>query len=375
MTPRQRYDTVKWFMNLVCRQFTAGLVLIAWGAATAWAGQPGEFDRRKAPPKKVATVDFTERGAAVTGTNAPGAVALPAPTLGGLDQAVRKPFEIFKTDDALNGAFTPPRRLPPTLPKSKHARQLEERKKNWAFSTPEEIYGLPTPEELMDLPEFGPDGELKKPKTTFERYLDRMDQSRATSATNQAGSNPGPDWMRPGEREDKAAADTAEKSPAAADGEETSLLTAESKRTPAFDYVKPLGDPNSAISYGDGTFNFSSSGSLEKPAVVRDTARDLRMQEFKQKLLDPRSATVSSWNVSAPTPLASPASVAPFSSGLSAGSLYAPRPISPPTALPSVAPAAPVASYFTPALTPAPAAAAPRQPVAPTSFELPKRKY
>ena len=50
-----------------------------------------------------------------------------------------------------------------------NAEAKREREKNWVFSTEEEIFGLPTAEEMLDLPEFGPNGELKAPKTRLER--------------------------------------------------------------------------------------------------------------------------------------------------------------------------------------------------------------
>lgn len=378
MTRLWCYNTIDSFMNLVCRQFVVGMALFFGVAAAVRAGQASEFERRKAPPKQVAPINFTEPTAAAAGTNAPGRLPTPKASPGDLDTAVRKPFELFGADDSMGGVYASPVRRPPPVIKSKQAKMAEERRKNWAFSTPEEIYGLPTAEEMLDLPQFTREGELKKPMTTFERYLERMEKSRAPGATNQAGADALPSWLRQGEGDDKTTFGADEREPEGRAAESKSLLSTtgnEPKRTGAFDYVKPLGDPNSTITgnLGDGSFNFSG-GEFSEP-VVRDTARDLRMQEFKQKMLDPRASSPSTWNVSAPTPLASPATVTPFSSVIS-GSPYAARPAAPPLALPVSTPLASSPGYFSPTLTPAPVASTPAPYKVPTtSFELPKRKY
>lgn len=362
-------------MNLFFQSYAMVFALAGWGAATLCAGDSQEFVRRKAPPKRATGVSFAEPDAPRVNTNTPTST-LPQPTLGTLDQSIRKPFEIFKSEDSFNGVLSAPIRRPPQpVVKNKRAEEMKERKKNWVFSTPEEMYGLQTPEEMLDVPEFGPDGEMKMHKTTFERYLDRLEKKRVANSTNQAGSDQLPSWMKPGEREDKHGRTTEEAKPAAESSSGNSLLSSlatETKHSAGFDSGSPLGGGAATTGErGDGLFNFSSSA--DKP-LVKDTAREARMQEFKQ-MLDSRSVAGSTWGASPPAPLASPATVTPFVSGSYGVNSFDARPVSRPPSLPSMSPVATAPSYFAPSVNPYPTAPTTRTPVPSSSFELPKRKY
>lgn len=343
-----------------------GLALVILGAGTLCAADSKEFVRRKAPPKKTTGLTFAEPDAPRVNTNVPN-ITTPKPGLDALDDTIRKPFEIFKVEDSLNGVFAPPVRRPPPPPmvKNKRAEAKRERQKNWVFTTEEEIYGLPTAEEIMDLPEFGPDGELKKPRTSLERYLERLENRNSASSTNQAGSDKLPPWMKAGEPDDKTGEGPDGRKSADGPGQSTSVLsslTTESKRSAGFDFDTTAGNAAAAAAGSGraGWFSFSSSGTSDKPAA-RDAASEERMQKFKQ-MLEPRSLAGPSW------------SVTPFASGAYGGSYFDSRPVSRPFTLPSVTPVAATPSYFTPSI-PLMTPPVTRTPMPSSSFELPKRKY
>jgi hypothetical protein len=60
--------------------------------------------------------------------------------------------------------------------------QILEERRNWTLMTPQEIFGVTTPEEIMGLPKHNAAGEEIK-TTQVERWLARQEQSR-NSATN-----------------------------------------------------------------------------------------------------------------------------------------------------------------------------------------------
>jgi len=72
-------------------------------------------------------------------------------------------------------------------PISKKAQMLEERRKNWAFMTPEELMGVTTPEEMANPAGDGKDGDQKKPLSLIEQYYQRQEHpEKLTSKSDQA---------------------------------------------------------------------------------------------------------------------------------------------------------------------------------------------
>lgn len=360
-------------MSLVFPKFAPVRYLAALGLAamaSANAQQP-------ASPQG-SGIRFTEPEAPVTSTNLtqPGPKK---PTFGGLDRTVRKPFEFFNSEDSFSGVLAPPPRRV-TLPalNSRRAKELLDRQKNWVFNTPEEMYGIKSPEEMMNVREFGPDGEEKAPKNSFERYVERMEKARAQAATNQVASDSLPSWLK--------ASDGEEESAFGNDGKQTDhsvfgIAAANAKRTPG------NGEFSSPFSSGPGTatersattfFTFHSADSGDKPAG-KDLAREARMQKFNQ-LLETGSPVLpgigAGFGSSAlgRTEMASP--VPAFSVGNLGLDSFSPQPATRPATLPSLSPTAALPNYTTPAFSPPPAAPASRTYAPPPpAFELPKRKF
>src|SRR2546426_4975317 len=64
---------------------------------------------------------------------------------------------------------------PPPIIRFKKAKELLEREKNWALMNPEDLTRGPTPEEIFNLPEYGPDGKEKKKGSAVERFYERQE--------------------------------------------------------------------------------------------------------------------------------------------------------------------------------------------------------
>src|SRR6266478_76356 len=91
----------------------------------------------------------------------------------------------FSSRSSLDGIAEQPIRFysPAPIIQSKKAKELLERKKNWVFMNPEDLTSGPTPEEIFNLPEYGPDGKEKKQRSAVELYYERQErENRATPA-------------------------------------------------------------------------------------------------------------------------------------------------------------------------------------------------
>lgn len=62
----------------------------------------------------------------------------------------------------------------PSAAQSKRAKELLERRRDWVFMTPEDLLGAPTVEEILKLPEYGPDSLQKKDLPAMERYYQSL---------------------------------------------------------------------------------------------------------------------------------------------------------------------------------------------------------
>ena len=343
--------------------------------AVAWCALPTAAQR---PPESEPVIKFTEP-TAITVTTNQAKSADSWPSLLGLDAGVRKPFEVFNSSDSFSGARTPPpvRAAPPSAAETKRIKDALDRKKNWAFLTPEEIYGIQTPEEMMDLTEFGKDGATVEPKTSLERYLERLEKSRAPSASpansdvlSQFDRTDGtPDDLLPADKPVLSfLADPQRQLPGVTGGEPGFHLPF---NNPAVPLVKPT----------EGLFNIGPPVPLAGPNA-KSSAQEATRKEFQQMLESRSAATFNAGiGVSAPPALA-PAQ--PFSFGRPAPNSLNPVGTQPPTRSPLTTPATlgVAVPNFTPGYSPAPAAAMPPPPaptpaprLKPPSFEVPARKF
>ncbi len=156
------------FSNWERRITTALLLWCALGLVTARAQSDGK----------------PTGGGALSGTNyfAPGGGSdKPLPGQGRMDRIEQ---DLFGTQKPLSLDQPIESLVPPEQPKTTRLTPaLEERmkekmdeNKNWAFSAMNELTSPPTPEEMLGLPELGPDGRPKPKLSAMEKYYQNLDK-------------------------------------------------------------------------------------------------------------------------------------------------------------------------------------------------------
>jgi len=347
--------------------------------AVAWFALTAEAQR---PPESVSSsgLQFTEPKSATVATNQ----AKPTeslPDLLGLGTGVRKPFEVFNPSDSFSGTRTlpPTRHAPPSAAETKLIKEALDRKKNWAFLTPEEIYGVQTPEEVMQLTEFGRDGAAVEPKNSVERYLERMEKSRTAAVSNQVNSDVLSEYGRTDEAAEDQKEERADKPVLSFLAEPRGRFSGITAGIPGFN--QPVINAGSSLENSPGNlFNFGQPAPAVN-SIAKSPAQEATMKEYKEykykQMLESRSS-VSAFNagfgVSA-SPALAPAPTFSFG-GPSPNAMDAqPQPRSPLTTPATFGVAVP---SYTPAYSPLPAPMAAPLPAArikPVTFEIPTRKF
>jgi hypothetical protein len=92
-----------------------------------------------------------------------------------LEEDLFKSMEPAGPPDPLESGqmMLPPR--PVERPLSRKAQMLEEQRKNWAFMTPEQLMGVPGPDDLLNGTDSGRDGNETKPLSLLEQYYQRQE--------------------------------------------------------------------------------------------------------------------------------------------------------------------------------------------------------
>jgi hypothetical protein len=97
-----------------------------------------------------------------------------------LEEDLYKPVQSFAPESSLDGVVArPPRPSTGPVIQSKRAKEQMERRKNWVFMSPEDLLAAPTAEEILNAPQFGPDGQEKKDLPAVERYYQRLATKRS----------------------------------------------------------------------------------------------------------------------------------------------------------------------------------------------------
>jgi hypothetical protein len=96
-----------------------------------------------------------------------------------LEEDLYKSMQTFAPKSSLDGVAAPPSRLPagPVIP-NKRVKELLERRKNWVFANPTDLMSEPTANELLKIPEYGPDGQEKKTPSLMEQYYEQLAAKR-----------------------------------------------------------------------------------------------------------------------------------------------------------------------------------------------------
>src|ERR1041385_1475667 len=169
LKPKMCLRRSKSFSILTLAILTGGL-LSGFNAPTAEPrhGRPIEFSDPKSPEIATNLNQITSRRGG----------------LRDLEVDLTKSFQqSFSSRSSLDGIPEQPTRYsaPPVI-QSKKARELLERKKNWALMAPEDLTSGPTPEEIFNLPEYGPDGKEKKKRSSVELYYERQEREERAAA-------------------------------------------------------------------------------------------------------------------------------------------------------------------------------------------------
>jgi hypothetical protein len=97
-----------------------------------------------------------------------------------LEDESYRPLQPFAPQSSLDGVVAPRIRPPATAAiQNKRVKELLERRKNWVFSSPEDLLMAPTVEEILKKPALGPDGKEQKELPAFERYFERLISRRS----------------------------------------------------------------------------------------------------------------------------------------------------------------------------------------------------
>jgi hypothetical protein len=101
-----------------------------------------------------------------------------------LEEDLYKSLRTFSSKSSLDGVAAEPAPTPsgPVIP-NKRVKELLERRKNWAFVNPKDLMNGPTAEDILKLPEYGPDGQEKKNQSLMGQYYEQLGAKR--------GSDPG----------------------------------------------------------------------------------------------------------------------------------------------------------------------------------------
>lgn len=96
-----------------------------------------------------------------------------------LEEELNSPFRDFSPKSSLDGAFAPP--LYPPAPRqvipNKRMQELLEKQKEWIFMTPDDLLKPPSAEDVLNVPEYGPDGHEKKKLSPLERFYQSLGKS------------------------------------------------------------------------------------------------------------------------------------------------------------------------------------------------------
>ena len=161
-------------------------VALAWGMAVAAVAQGPLF--RPGQP-----IQFSAPASDSVASNPPSLSPRPPEALK-FDDRIQAPdqFDFNRMSPADPFPVVAPM---PTPMESARGRDLQERRRNWAFLTPAEILGVMTPEKILGISERDAFGQLRNP-TALERYADRQNRLQARVRTNASsiGNRP-PAWI------------------------------------------------------------------------------------------------------------------------------------------------------------------------------------
>src|SRR5205085_6669548 len=96
-----------------------------------------------------------------------------------LEHDLYKPLQNFSPRSSLDGMDAPtPQPSVAHVIQSKKVRELLERRKNWVFTSPDDLTGASKAEDIFNLPEYGADGKENKKTAAVENFYERLERER-----------------------------------------------------------------------------------------------------------------------------------------------------------------------------------------------------
>jgi hypothetical protein len=109
-----------------------------------------------------------------------------------LEQDLFKPFETMAPQGSLDGAFVAPapeaQAMTPTI-QSRRAKELLERKRDWAFETPDEILAAQSTDDILNKRGKEKDSDDKSNLSPLERFYQRLYDKDKKGSTRKGNKN------------------------------------------------------------------------------------------------------------------------------------------------------------------------------------------
>src|SRR5436190_5039139 len=160
---------------MVCK--TLGCRWLAMAAIMALAGSPVLAQEKQTPGASRPSTQETNSSSK----------SFEAHGLKELEQSLFRPFRSLEPETSLDGILESRPQRPPVS--NKRTKEMMERRKNWAFMTPEEIVTGKSPDDSSDAQGLGKDQDDSKLLSPMDRYFQRLyGQDRPKNKDNQRGA-------------------------------------------------------------------------------------------------------------------------------------------------------------------------------------------
>jgi hypothetical protein len=193
-----------------------------------------------------------------------------------LEEELSKSLQVFKPKTSLEGVTAPrPRPAQPApINQNKRVKEQADRKKNWAFMSPDDLIAGPTIEDLLDTPDYTPDGREKKAVSPLERFYDNLERRYSNKAISKPASKDDPlgPPPTPGSRDELASPEDANLPSGVRESEEN-LRKGLMADTPNLNPARTHRTFSDIFQFGE-----------RKPSPVEDLAHKALMKDYQQLL-------------------------------------------------------------------------------------------
>ena len=200
---------------------------------------------------------------------------------------------------------------PAPVMRNKKVKELLEREKNWALMSPEDLTRGPTPEEIFNLPEYGPDGKEKKKVSAVERFYERQELDKRAVPAKRDRDRDSEDLFT-AHRHGRSHDNTEPRDPTALSGELNESERALRRALADSKQSDNLSAPDSSQGNFSDIFKMGNNTSAFDQSDAQKAYKKAYREQF-EKLLDP--STLGSATAQFPSSLSSvldPSSVAPI---------------------------------------------------------------